>query len=616
MKLKNLFFSILLSVIPITVGAQTEVMAWSNIIGMRVDGKLISFESSFAVGKINGYMQFTGKERQPQPEFHRMGDKVMTQTSFDGVRWSQVVTDLSRGVANIALTVKSDTTLEQSAFFCLNFQKKDFPKAKLSVDKKVIQLKSKEKALKFTFGKRIETRLVSSKDDYMVYVTLLRNLTKGKEGTLSVKVESEDNEATSPVEIKLDTSRLGHRFAGFGGNFRLQSPNDQKVIDYNLSNIKVAFGRIEFPWRYWQPDQNRSGLQVPKQNQHSSIQAAAAMASRLKAEGMPVVLSAWFPPEWAIEGGFEKYIRKGGIMAYRLDPAKKEAIYRSIAEYLIFLKNQYGVEVDYYSFNESDIGIDILFTPEEHAAFIKEFGRYLANLGLRTKLLLGDNSDATTFSFILPALEDKETLPYIGAVSFHSWRGCDDKTLQKWATAAEQLNLPLIVGEGSTDAAAHRYPEIFGESSFAMYEIGLYIRICRICQPLTILQWQLTSDYSLLLGGDIYGTQGEMYPTQRFWNMKQLASTPANSLAVPVEVNSSDVVTAAFANVPRNEYAVHIVNNDSERNAVVSGIPASVRRMKICISDKTRKMETNEVEVVNGKVTLHLPSQSFVSLLP
>ena len=41
----------------------------------------------------------------------------------------------------------------------------------------------------------------------------------------------------------------------------------------------------------------------------------------------------------------------------------------------------------------------------------------VAGLNLPTALLLGDNSDATTFDFILPALNNPETHKYIG-VSF------------------------------------------------------------------------------------------------------------------------------------------------------------------------------------------------------
>lgn len=205
-----------------------------------------------------------------------------------------------------------------------------------------------------------------------------------------------------------------------------------------------------------------------------------------------------------------------------------------MADYLLYAKQHYGIEFSMFSFNESDLGIDVLHTPQEHADFIQEFGAYLAGLNLPTRMLLGDNSDATTFDFILPALNNPETHKYIGAVSFHSWRGCDDVTLRKWADAAKAINVPLLVGEGSTDAAAHGYAEIFNESTFALYEINLYTRICAICQPLSILQWQLTSDYSLLWGDGIYGSKGPLRPTQRFWNIKQLASTPADALAIPV----------------------------------------------------------------------------------
>lgn len=243
-----------------------------------------------------------------------------------------------------------------------------------------------------------------------------------------------------------------------------------------------------------------------------------------------------------------------------------------MADYLLYAKRYYGIEFSMFSFNESDLGIDVLHTPQEHADFIKEFGAYLAELNLPTRMLLGDNSDATTFDFILPALNNSETHKYIGAVSFHSWRGCDDVTLKKWADAAKAINVPLLVGEGSTDAAAHGYAEIFNESTFALYEINLYTRICAICQPLSILQWQLTSDYSLLWGDGIYGSKGPLRPTQRFWNIKQLASTPADALAIPVSSSKKNVNCAAFGNMVRGEYAVHMVNNGADCEAVISGI--------------------------------------------
>jgi hypothetical protein len=305
------------------------------------------------------------------------------------------------------------------------------------------------------------------------------------------------------------------------------------------------------------------------------------------------------------------------VRAYRLDESKNEKIYRSLGDYLVWMKEAFGVEAEFYSFNESDLGIDVLHTPGQHAVFIKEFGAHLASRGLSTRLLLGDNSDATTFDFILPAMTDPECRPYIGAVSVHSWRGCDDETLRRWGDAARRLNVPLIIGEGSTDAAAHRYPQIFDEQTFALYEINLYVRICALAQPLSILQWQLTSDYSLLLGEGIYRTEGALRPTQRFWNLKQLASTPGESFALPFESSKEQVNCAAFGNIARGEWAVHMVNNGAARTAVVKGLPAGTGDVKVWVTTADLAME--EIRDVrhdaDGTLTFPLPAASFATAI-
>lgn len=43
---------LLCGILSLPLSAQTEVMAWSNITGVRVDGELIDFESSLRVGNL------------------------------------------------------------------------------------------------------------------------------------------------------------------------------------------------------------------------------------------------------------------------------------------------------------------------------------------------------------------------------------------------------------------------------------------------------------------------------------------------------------------------------------------------------------------------------------
>ena len=606
--------------IPSALFAQPEVMAWGNITGIRVEGQLMEFESSLRVVE-KGWMNYsaTGKEKQ-QPKYDRDGLKQMITTGMKGFRFSEAVEETGKGLALVTLkaTAVSDTLVE-GVFFCIELPGiyysdskikfiKGSPAGRSRVNIPDISAENAAKPFKVKAAGMVITSLkrqleISFDDDLTVfvkkeagspgvfiYLSLMGpEIKKGQEVQRSITIKATGEIDRSPAEIVLDPMQPGRKFEGLGGNFRLQNPKtDPPVISYCLDNLRVAWGRVEMPWNFWHPDENKTPIEAALSGQlDPRVRSALEMARRLDSIGMPLILSAWSAPAWAILGDpRDAYrYRSKGIYGYQLNPAKMDKIYQSIGDYLVFLKQHYGVEAKAFSFNESDLGINIRHTGREHADFIKGLGAYLAARGLSTKLLLGDNSDATTFDFIIPAMNDPETHKYIAAISFHSWRGCTDEILHKWAGAAKHMNLPLIVGEGSTDAAAWNYPEIFSEASFALYEINLYIRLCAICQPVSILQWQLTADYSLLTGSGIFGTAGPLLPTQRFWNLKQLASTPEGAFAIPASSNREEINCAAFGNISRGKYAVHLVNNGAEREVMLKGLPPEAKFFTIYVTD-------------------------------
>lgn len=613
---KAAILSFFLVFIGINLSAQTEVMAWSNITGVRVDGELIDFESSIRVGTIGGQMYATAKERQNTPKYHRDGATQQVITPLlKNLVFEQNVTDLSRGHVRITIDSKPDTTLNQPSYFCLTFTPDHYAGAKVKTASRSLSVVSSTRNVRLSWNKSAKTSVqYDDNGDILVYIRLAASQKKGSAYSMDFDLLADGTVDNSDANIRIDAAHPGNLFAGFGGNFRIQNPGtDPIVIDYCLDNMRVAFGRVEMPWRYWDENENVDPLAYFETHELPiQIVRAAEMARRLKEIGMPLVVSCWFPPAWTSNRTTRS---DGSSVAFSLKPEKKERIFRSLASYLMFLKNRYGVEADYFSFNESDLGIDVVHTPEEHCTFIKEFGKYLADNGLKTLMLLGDNSDANTFDFILPALNDPQARRYIGAVSFHSWRGCDDATLRKWAGAAKQINAPLLVAEGSTDAAAWRYPEIFGESTFALYEINLYTRICAITQPISILQWQLTADYSPFFGMGIFKTEGPLRPTQRYWNLKQLSETPADAFSLPFENDNSNVNPAAFGNIARGEYAVHMVNNGAARKANLSGFPASVKKVKIYTTNTVDCMAETEADVVDGKVSINLPPISYVTVI-
>ena len=122
-------------------------------------------------------------------------------------------------------------------------------------------------------------------------------------------------------------------------------------------------------------------------------------------------------------------------------------------------------------------------------------------------------------------------------------------------------------------------------------------------------------DYSVLTGGGVFGTQGSLQPTQRFWNLRQLASTPENAFSIPFTCSRVGVNCAAFASISRGEYAVHIVNNGAECQATVKGIPFDVKLLEIFVTDSNLNMQkTGEVKVVDGTAVFKLHTAGFTTL--
>ncbi|MCR4764964.1 MAG: AGE family epimerase/isomerase, partial [Bacteroidaceae bacterium] len=67
----------------------TEVMAWSNITGVRLEGELIDFESTLRVGTIGSDMESTGREKQQKIKYNREGNQQITLTPMHGVEVKQ-----------------------------------------------------------------------------------------------------------------------------------------------------------------------------------------------------------------------------------------------------------------------------------------------------------------------------------------------------------------------------------------------------------------------------------------------------------------------------------------------------------------------------------------------
>ncbi len=655
------------------LAAQSEVSGWGNLRGIRVGGQLVAFSTAVGVYNTN-FSRLTLSQREGPISTSRyvrnansvtVGERLQygsrrgaanqaagfgrRRGGGDGFNYTMIYTDSAPGTCDVALRVTSTTNQTiGGVYYFVVLPSGDFADG-------AVQLLGKESApasLKTTNSQGLYLSgsgagiRVSGKDHEQVEVSFGQELPvvvqPARSGAANIQVyfpiavgdttagqvmeshftikASGDVEA-GPVTVTIDPSKPGRIFDGMGGNYRIQSPRDPAFIEYIMDHMRVAYGRVALPWNMWQPEENSpppllaadGGSTAPpaagtRGVGMNSIASAMEITRKLASQNIPMIISCWFPPRWAVLTNGPS----GGQSGQRLDPAKWDAICKSIGSYLVYLRSHCGAEPQYFSFNESNIGIDVRQSPEDHDEAIKKLGAYFKSIGLKTRMLLGDTGDALPVNFIQVALNDPDAAQYIGAVSFHSWRGATDEQYQKWADAASRLGVPLFDAEGGNDAQASSYPNIFRESWYSLDEAAEYVRIMRICQPESILEWQLTENYSVVKTDG----SGAFQPTQRFYNLKQLNLAPAGSSWIPAQSSSGLVLPAACLDPSRGVCTVHLVNNGASRPVTLAGLPAAVTQMSVYVTDETRGMEKLEpVAVKNGSTQFTLQRQTLTTLI-
>ncbi|HTY00956.1 MAG TPA: hypothetical protein VMG09_13085 [Bacteroidota bacterium] len=638
--------------------AQAELAAWGNLTGIRIEGQLMKVPTSIClIGPSMGEIVRTEKEHQ-RPLYKREGNRQIVTTEMSKFQFTVTVNDTGKGRAglDVRTVAVKDTTLS-GVFLCFEIPVEEYPDARITlldstassmepvplIPKRFgrmppgfprrafleqatvhgFRVESTEQNLEVRSEQPAELLLLKGNPRFgnpnpQLFLSLMVGPdTNGQTSERSFQVRVSGKIDQSPVRVTIDPESPGRKFDGLGGNFRLQNGMlDSSIIDYCLNNLNVRWARVEMPWRNWHPIESNDPLEAARDGKlDPGARGAMEMTQRLARRHIPIIVSAWYPPVWAISGE-PNFRNENGIFGNPLNPRKMRSIIKSIGDYFVYLKEAFGVEPDLFSFNESDLGINVRMTGQEHAEFIKKLGAYLASRELSTKMLLGDNSDATTIDFIQPALDDPATHQYIGAISFHAWRGCDNWTLANWADASRELNAPLLIAEGGTDAQAHQYPDVFLEPSFAQDEIDIYVRACNVAHVRSILQWQLTSDYSLLTGGGVEGTQGPLRPTQRFWNLKQLGLVAPGSFILPTKCTKEAVSCAAFGDIADSIFTIDFVNSGASRTVILSGVPETVREFRTYVTDNKRGMqEEKTIRVSDGQAKFTIDEFCFTTLV-
>ncbi len=425
-----------------------------------------------------------------------------------------------------------------------------------------------------------------------------------------------------PVRITVGAADPGGRFEGFGGNFvyGLEGP----VATALVARLEPVRARIEMALLEWEPDNDNASADEPdwarfeaRDTPGSELRRRFELAALLAKRGVPLCISVWDLPEWMYEGPRRGRWESGRTVAASQWPEVME----SAGTYLVYLKKRYGVEPVLFSFNEPETGVRVLFSAEQHREMIRRFGERFSALGLKTKILLADVATPRgTESYGVYALSDPASLPYIGAVAFHSWGGASTLEYGAWSALARRFDLPLDVTELGWDPGAWRAPHELGTPYYAVQELKMILDVLAHARPRSALLWEYSNDYPLLVLNRAGAGRETLDETPRFRFLEQLVhQTPRPAVAWDVEASRSDVLVAAFSPASNpaspSSLVLHIANTGAARKATISGLPVRLAKLQgIRLMATELAAAESRIPVRDGQAELELPAWSLVSL--
>ncbi|TFH16694.1 MAG: hypothetical protein E4H02_04920 [Lentisphaerales bacterium] len=458
-------------------------------------------------------------------------------------------------------------------------------------------------------------------DTYTFFLRLAdAGLASGESMSLHARFQLAGQRDGADVNLVFHPDKARYEFSGFGGNYctGIESP----VTQYTLESLRVAWARTQVRLAEWEPenDNELSGVTDWTQFEQrdlpgSSLRREFELARQIHERGIPFVASIWSLPEWmyAEPGRGPNTIRR------KIAPNKWPELLESIGAYLQHLKKKYGAEPDLFSFNESDIGIQVLMTETEHCDAIKLLGSHFRELELRTGLLLGDVGRCSgTEGYVLPAAHDEKAMTYVTAIGIHSWGGASPDQYMAWASLSDQLKIPLLITEAGVDAMAWKN-DAYDSFDYGLREMELYQELLLHARPRAILQWELTSGYGVAREEEsASGQRAGVTPRKRFWMLAHFFNlTPPNAQLLESSSVNPQILLTAFVGrqAEMRFYSCHIVNVGHEREARVIGFPDGIRHVRVVRTDANNSFQEFPSALVrNGETRVTLAARSILTL--
>ncbi|GAP06301.1 hypothetical protein ATHL_01154 [Anaerolinea thermolimosa] len=361
---------------------------------------------------------------------------------------------------------------------------------------------------------------------------------------LSVKVDS-------PLQTirEVGGGNFIHRFGGVTGGF-------DPVSRLNWNTLQPRAARVAIDLDEWEPvndneDPNDFYDDGFLDNEGSHVHATFQFMQEVYPQGVEIIASVWRVPDWMVENPENE--------SQRIIPRERyPEVIESLAAWLMRARDEYHVKVSYLSFNEANLGINVLLSPEDAIEMIREGGERFKELGLETRWLLGDTSNmGENISYASQIWDAVDIRGYLGPLAFHSWDAqASDDVLLGIGAFADKNGLDVWCTEGGWDAQLWQHPDRFPGYTHALNLAAIYARVLKMTRASRVLYWQMAGrDYSLNDGQKPYPSLQFLDEFKRqFPEGSQVVETSPDRSAIKfVAARKGEAVAVLLVNVSLGE---------------------------------------------------------------
>lgn len=296
----------------------------------------------------------------------------------------------------------------------------------------------------------------------------------------------------------------------------------------------------------------------------------------------------------------------------RIKHDKYNEVIDMLEAFFLEAKNRYGVEVDYFSFNESDGGWQMIMSPEETIKFFKMAGERFQKAGLKTKFLWADTAQTLgTVEFATMIAADSTIWKYLGPLCFHSWwsENIPDSEFERIANFAKAWNKPVWCNELGFDAMAWKVKGMGETWDYAFRFAKISLRMMKYAEVEVSMYWTWQNNYSIM-SADTKTKYPSYYVTRHYTDFMNSGTQILHSTASDPEIIAICGINGQGKNV------VQIINLKNEKVTIeMNGITGTLSKSITTTQYENWREGGVQIKMNNGKTLAELQPQSLNTII-